>query len=315
MMSRLVRRKLLHLIPVVLLVTFAATALSDLLPGSPGAAILGQGATPEEIAVFDARHGYDLPLLQRYVSWLGGLVTGDLGVSVRNGLPVTEILLQRLPVTLQVAVLALALSLAIAIPLALVAAMKPGRTLDRLISGASAVFISVPSFLAALLLLFLLSYTLGWFPTSGWYPDGAGIGQRLSHVFLPAASLAVVEAPIFLRILRSDVISTLQEDYILAARSKGLSSRYTLLRHALRPSMFSLATVAGLSFGRLIGGSIVVEFLFALPGVGNLVIQSIHNQDIPVVQGIVVFTALAYIAVNTLVDLTYAAIDPRVRAA
>lgn len=314
-MTRLLRRKLLHLVPVVLLVTFAATALSDLLPGSPGSAILGQGASPEEVAAFDARHGYDLPLLQRYVSWLGGLVTGDLGVSVRNGLPVTDILLQRLPVTLQVAVLALAMSLALAVPLALVAALRPGRTVDRLLSGAASVFISVPSFLAALLLLYLLAYSLGWFPMSGWAAPGSGLATRLSHVFLPAASLAVVEAPVFLRILRSDVIATLQEDYILAARSKGLSSAYTLLRHALRPSTFSLATVAGLSFGRLIGGSIVVEFLFALPGVGNLVVQSIHNQDIPVVQGVVVFTALAYIGVNTLVDLTYAAIDPRVRAA
>lgn len=312
-MTRLVRRKLLHLVPVVLLVTFAATALSDLLPGSPGSAILGQGATPEEVAAFDARHGYDLPLLQRYVSWLGGLVTGDLGESVRNGLPVTEILLQRLPVTLQVAVLALGISLAISVPLALLAAIRPGGTVDRLLTGAASVLISIPSFLAALLLLYLLSYSLGWFPTSGWYSPGAGPVDRLSHMLLPAASLAAVEAPIFLRILRSDVIATLQEDYILAARSKGLSASYTLVRHALRPSMFSLATVAGLSFGRLIGGSIVVEFLFALPGVGNLVVQSIHNQDIPVVQGIVVFTALAYIAVNTLVDLTYAAIDPRVR--
>lgn len=312
-MSRLVRRKLLHLVPVVLLVTFAATALSDLLPGSPGSAILGQGATPEEVAAFDARHGYDLPLFERYVRWLGGLVTGDLGESVRNGLPVTEILLQRLPVTLQVAVLALGLSLAIAVPLALLAALRPGGTVDRLLTGAASVLISIPSFLAALLLLYLLSYSLGWFPTSGWYTPGASPGDRLSHMLLPALSLAAVEAPIFLRILRSDVIATLQEDYILAARSKGLSAPYTLVRHALRPSMFSLATVAGLSFGRLIGGSIVVEFLFALPGVGNLVVQSIHNQDIPVVQGIVVFTALAYIAVNTVVDLTYAAIDPRVR--
>lgn len=314
-MRRLLVRKLLHLVPVLFLITLAATALVDLLPGSPGAAILGPGATLEEIADYDARFGFDQPLPVRYVEWLGGVATGDLGTSARTGESVAGTILQRMPVTLEIAVLALALSVVMAIPLAVLSAAKANGPLDRFLTGGASLLMSVPSFVAAMLLLFFASYRFGWFPTSGWSALSDGVWQNLRYAALPAVSLAIVEAPVFQRILRSDVISTLQEEYVLAARSKGLTRRYVLFRHALRPSLFSVTTVAGLALGRLIGGSIVIEFLFALPGIGNLVVQSIHQQDIPMVQGLVMFIALSYILVNTAVDIGYSLIDPRVRVA
>lgn len=313
-MRRLLVRKVVHLIPVLLLITLAATALTDLLPGSPGSAVLGSGATLEEIAAYDARFGFDRPLPVRYVDWLGGVATGDLGTSARTGEPVMSTILRRLPVTLQIAVLALGLSIAMSIPLAVFSAARANGPLDRFLTGGASILMSVPSFVAAMLLLFFASYRFGWFPTSGWSPLSDGVWKNLQYAALPALSLAIVEAPVFQRILRSDVITTLQEEYVLAARSKGLTKGYVLMRHALRPSLFSVTTLAGLALGRLIGGSIVIEFLFALPGIGNLVVQSIHNQDIPMVQGLVVFIALSYILVNTLVDIGYTVIDPRVRA-
>ncbi len=191
----------------------------------------------------------------------------------------------------------------------------PRSALDRGLNAVSSVFLSVPAFIAGPILIYLFAVQLGWFPVLGWSPISAGLGPNLRSAILPAIAVALVEVASFYRLLRTDLTSTLREDYIDAARARGMSSAYVMFRHALRPSSFSLVTVLGISFGRMIGGAVVVETLFALPGLGQLIVSSIGTRDVIVVQGVVAFTGVMYVAINTLVDLSYGLIDPRVRRA
>ncbi|MBL7498683.1 ABC transporter permease [Frankia sp. CNm7] len=314
-MTRALAHKLLQLLPVLVLVTVATTALVDLMPGSPGRAILGPDASPEAVAALDAQHGFDDPLPQRYLSWLGHALTGDLGSSVSNRQPVTDLIGERLPVTFEIALLALLLSVAVAVPLALWVAARPGGLADRVVSALTSATLSIPSFAVALVLAYLLAVNTHVFPVSGWVPFEDSPADNLRHVALPVFSLALAEIPIFVRILRGDLLTVLRQDFILTARTKGFSTPHVLLRHALRPASPSLVTLAGLAAGRLIGGTVIIESLFALPGLGNLATQAIYGKDLPVIQGVVLVVALSYVAVNALVDLLNSAIDPRTRTA
>ncbi|MQA09856.1 MAG: ABC transporter permease subunit [Pseudonocardiaceae bacterium] len=283
------------------------------MPGSPAATILGPTATPEQIAAVNAEYGFDDPLPVRYVEWLKGAVTGDLGNSLLTQREVLGDIAQRIPVTFQIAIMALLMALVVTIPLAVYGAANAGKRLDRALTAFSSGFMSLPSFVVAVVLVYLLAVEAGAFPVTGWVPITESLGDNLYHAFLPAVSLAVIEVGFFYRLLRGDLIATLQEDFVLTARAKGLSGRYVLFRHALRPSLFSLLTMAGLSFGRLLGGSVIVEAFFALPGLGQLAVNSVPFKDIPTIQGIVVFVAVVYVLVNTVVDLTYTLIDPRIQ--
>lgn len=302
-----------RLTAVLILVTLLATALVDLIPGSPAAAILGPTATPEQIAALDAEHGFDRPFLARYLDWVGSALSGDLGQSVQNGQPVLTNIVQRLPVTLELTVLALLFSLLTAIPLAVYSGSKAGGRFDRIVTGAASALMSVPVFVAAVVLIYLLAVSARWLPVSGWSPLTDGVAQNLRFALLPSLALAVGELPAFVRLLRSDVAATFTEDFVRTATARGLAPRYILFRHVLRPSSFSLVTMAGVAFGRLLAGSVIVESLFALPGLGGLAIQSIPAKDIPTIQGLVVVVAVAYVAVNALVDAGYALLDPRIR--
>ncbi|MBB3665621.1 peptide/nickel transport system permease protein [Prauserella sediminis] len=300
---------------VVLIATGAVVVLLALTPGTAAEAILGENATPEAVAALNAELGYDRPLWEQYFSWLGNAVTGDLGVSPINGEPVTDAILARLPVTLEIAVLGLLIGLVVSVFLAIVSATTEGSALDRAISGLSSVLLSVPAFVAGPVLIYLLAVQTGAFPVSGWNHIEDGLGPNLASAFLPALAIALNEIAAFHRLLRADLIGTLREDFIAAARAKGMSRGYVMFRHALRPSSFSLITVMGINLGRLIGGTVVVEVLFGLPGLGQLVATAITERDAITVQGIVVFIAVVYVAVNTLVDLSYGFLDPRVRKA
>ncbi|MCK6068050.1 MULTISPECIES: ABC transporter permease [Microbacterium] len=302
-----------HLAAVVLLVTLAATALTDLMPGSPGSVILGPGATAQQIADFDAAHGYDQPLFARYVQWLGAALTGDLGTSIQTNQPVAEVLLQRLPVTLELTVLALLLSLLIAVPAAVYAASRANGVFDRIMSSLASGFLSIPVFVVGVVLVYVLAVSTRWFPVAGWAPLSAGLGENLRFAFVPVLALALGEFPAFYRLLRGDVITTLREDFVRTATVRGLPRAYILLRHVLRPSSFSLITVAAVAFGRLLAGSIVIESLFALPGLGSLALQSIPAKDVPMIQGIVVLVAVTYVLINAAVDIAYTFLDPRTR--
>ncbi|MFF1832126.1 ABC transporter permease [Paenarthrobacter sp. NPDC058040] len=300
---------------VIVLVTFGVSLLLSFAPGSVAQIILGEEATPANVAVLEHKLGLDRPFIVQYLDWLWHAVRGDLGTSPVTGRPITQSIAERLPVTLEIAILALIISLTVAVILAVLSATAPNSALDRGINAITSVILSVPTFVAGPLLIFLFAITIKGFPALGWTPLEAGLGPNLRAAFLPALAAGLVEIASFHRVLRSDLIGTLREDFVAAARAKGMGRAYVLFRHAFRPSSFSLLTVSGLSLARLIGGTIIVEALFVLPGLGQLITHSIAERDVVTVQGVVAFIAIVFVVVNTLVDVGYGLIDPRVRRA
>lgn len=316
MALRRVLRRFLELAVVLVIVSFGTFLLISLMPGDPAVAILGEGREPQEYAEVREELGLEKPLLDRYADWMGSAAGGDLGTSVVP--PYSEVadrIGAALPVSVELAVLSLTMALLLSIPLAMWSAYRAGGRVDRAISAISFGVLSVPSFLAGLLLILVFVNQLGWLPRAEWSRLSDGLGQNLYHAFLPALTIALMETATFTRILRNDLIGTLQEDFILAARAKGMGAVHVLVSDALRPSSFSLMTLLGISLGRLIGSTVVVEYLFALPGMGSLVIRSADAGDFVTVQGAVLVIAVIYVAVNGLIDLSYGYLDPRIRRA
>lgn len=310
---KLIRRKLPWLLFTVLAVSFLTFMLTSLLPGDPARSILGEQATEEALAQVRADLGLDRPLPVRYLNWLGGVVTGDLGRSYQTGQSVSSAILERVPVTLQLGVTAIVFALIMAIPLGIISAYRSGGVVDRTITGATFALLSVPNFMMAILLIYLFAVYLGWFPATGWTRLTADPIGSLRGTVMPAFALSAVNIAVFTRLLRTDMIATLQEDFVTMAEAKGLSTRRILLKHALKPSSFSLLTIVGIQLGAVIGGSVVIEEIFALPGVGRLLFTSILNRDLIMVQGVVLVISVAYIVVNFCVDLLYSVLDPRIR--
>jgi peptide/nickel transport system permease protein len=309
-------QRAIELVVVLLIVSFGTFLLLSLMPGDPAVAILGEGRTPEEYAEVREKLGLDEPLLGRYADWMGAALQGDLGTSlVPPYSDVADRVQSALPVSVELAVLSLAMALALSIPLAMWSAYRAGGRVDRVISALSFGVLSVPSFLAGLLLILVFVNQLGWLPRAEWSRISEGLGQNLYHAFLPALTIALMETATFTRILRNDLIGTLQEDFILAARAKGMSAVHVLVSDALRPSSFSLMTLMGISLGRLIGSTVVVEYLFALPGMGSMIIRAADAGDFVMMQGAVLVIALIYVVVNGLIDLSYGYLDPRIRRA
>ncbi len=317
-MSSYIRRKLLHLIPI----TFAVTALSfffiDLLPGDVADAIAGVGtdnSMVDEKAVQAIREdlGLDRPIIVRYFSWIANAFQGELGRSYQTGQLVADAIGLRLPVTLQLLVMAQVLAVLFAIPAGILAAYRAGKVTDKCVTTLTFAFLAAPSFIIAIVLAFLFAVLLNWFPATGYVPFSDDPIDNLRSFTLPALALALIEWPILSRVLRNDLIETLQEDYISLAKAKGLSNAYILLRHALRPSSFTLITIVGIQLGNLISGAVIVENIFALPGLGSLLVNSIHSREILMVQGIIVVMAVAYVTINLAVDIFYGALDPRIR--
>jgi peptide/nickel transport system permease protein len=300
-------------------VLFVVTALSflmlKLLPGDPAVSILGTSATPDGIAQIHRELGLDRPLVAQYGRFVSDALHGNLGRSYQNHQPTLDALRQRLPVTLELLVLSQFLALAVAVPMALWAAVRPNRLFDRITTSFTFGFLALPNFIVGVVLVLLFAVKFHVFPATGYTPLTANPVENLRSLVLPSVTLALAEMATYMRLLRADLITTLQEDFITMARAKGMSPRRILLRHALRPSSFSLVTVAGLNIGRLIGGTFIVEIIFALPGIGELTVQSIFARDYIVVQGTVLVIAVGYVLVNFLVDLLYILIDPRVRHA
>ena len=309
---RFVRRKLMHLIPILLIVTFVTFALLNLLPGDVSLELLGSDATPSAIARVRAELRLDDPLVVRYMRWLGQALHGDLGRSFITGEPVMAALARSLPVSIELMALSLLLSLSLAVPAGLLAAYRAGQSIDKLLSALAALLLSAPSFMLGLVLMYFLALTLKWLPAVGYVPLSEGILGNLRSFAIPVLTLALVEWPVFMRILRSDAIVTLQQDYVLLAKAKGLRNVHILFRHVLKPSSFTLITVAGLTIATLIGGALVVETIFALPGVGRLLIGSINSRDFMMVQGAVALIAVGFVLVNSAIDMLYSVLDPRV---
>ena len=314
-----IRNRILRLIPVFFLVTFASFALLNILPGDVADAMLG-GADADDTSedILEARLeirkelGLDRPIIVRYFSWLSNVMQGDFGESQIQIVPVWELIVERIPVTLELLILSQILALIIAVPAGIYSALKADKTADRLIATVAFGIVAMPPFIMAILFVFVFAVTLQLLPASGYIPIEEGLYQNLLHYILPATTIGLLEVPILLRVLRVDLIATLQEDYIAMAKAKGLSRTYILFNHALRPSSFSLVTVLGLQFGFLISGTVIIEQMFGLPGIGKLVLEAIDNRDAMLLQGAVTMIALAYVAINLTVDLLYGLIDPRV---
>jgi peptide/nickel transport system permease protein len=315
--TRFAASKVVHLLLVLVIVSFALTFLIDLSPGDPAFAILGPDASPEQISLVHQDLHLDEPFYERYGHWVDGILQGDFGTSTITKQPVTDVIWERLPVTLELILLVMALSLLIAIPIGIYTAYRPDGRFDRMWTLVSSAVLSVPPFVTALILVFFFAVRLKnaplHFPATGWTDLNESVADNLWYLALPVVTLVLVEVTRFSRLLRADMISTLQEDYILAARARGVSNRRILFRHALRPSSFALVTLASLTLGQLIGAAVVVEVLFALPGLGQLLYSSILNKDVPTVQGVVMFVAIAYVVINIGVDLLYGFLDPSVR--
>ncbi len=316
-MGRVLIARFGRLIATLFAVTFLSFMLTSLLPGDPAVAVLGQEGIQNEELLEQVREdlGLNRPIPTRYLEWLGNALTLDLGESyINKGQDVWgDVIVTRFPVTAQLAVMAIGMAVILAVPIGIVGAYREGRWQDSTTSAAVQVALSVPNFITGIFLIWLFSVQLGWLPASNWNRASDGLVANLKTSILPAAALASTQMAIFSRLVRADMIATLKENYILAARAKGLSDRYILVRHALRPSSLSLMTIVGLNFGALLGGTVVIETLFAIPGLGFRLINAINQRDILVIQGITVFVAVVYVVINTVVDLLYAVIDPRIR--
>ncbi|HMG40257.1 MAG TPA: ABC transporter permease [Acidimicrobiales bacterium] len=318
-MLRYIAGKLARTVVVLLLVSFFTVVLLDLAPGDPAYAILGADARPDAVEAVHADLGLDRPIYERYADWLGDVVRGDFGTSYRANVSeaarvsVTDEITSALPITAELVVLSFLLALLAAVPIGVYAAYRKGGAFDRAASAVFSVLMSTPVYVTAPLLVFVLVLQAGLLPATGWVSLSDDPLENLRHVILPASALALEMVPGFAIVLRADMIGTLNEDFILQARAKGLSPATVLVRHALRPSSFSLLTMAGITLGKLIGGAVIVETLFAFPGLGSLLLESIQARDVNTVQGVVMFVALAYVLINGAVDLAYTYLDPRVR--
>lgn len=308
-----VLRRLPSLLATLFAVSLLTFLMTSLLPGDPALQILGaDNATPEAIAAVRADLGLDDPLPVRYLHWIGDALTGDFGRSYRTNEPVSDAILDRLPVTAEIGILAIVIALLVAIPVGMLSAYRAGTRTDKLISSTSFGLLAVPNFMVAIFLILIFAVWLGVLPATGWVNFTDDPVQNLRSALLPALSLAIAEMAVYTRLLRTDMIATLQQDFVTMARVKGVSNRRILFRHALRPSSFSLMTVAGVQVGAIIGGSVVIETLFALPGVGRLLLEAVLVRDLLMVQGVALVIAISYVVVNFTVDILYSYLDPRI---
>jgi peptide/nickel transport system permease protein len=306
-----VLRRLAQLVPVVLGVTFVTFLLVHLLPGDPALSVLGVHATPELVAQLHHKWGLDRPLPEQYWLFLKRVAHGNLGDSLLYRVSVRSLVVDRAPVTLLLLAYSTVLAVIIAIPLALVAARKKDKTADQIVRAIPIVGLGMPAFWVGLMLITLLAAdVVKWFPVGGY---GNGFTGHLDSMFLPALTVAIGTAPLLIRSLRASLLSVLESDYITTARAKGLPERRVLIRHALRNSIMPMITVLGINLGFLIGATVVIEKVFALPGVGALIFDGILNRDFEVVQGVTLLLAGLVVLVNIVIDVSYSLLDPRVR--
>ncbi len=306
-------KKLFRVFGVILAVTAITFVMVDFLPGNVAYEIAGQEAAKEEIEALQEELGLDRPVIIRYGNWLADIAKGDLGKSFRTQEPVLDAILYRLPVTLELVVLSQLFALALAVPLGIICAYKPRTVIDNALSCVAFAMMSTPVFVMGIVLIYIFAIKLSWLPATGYTPLSEGIWNNLRSFILPSCCIAMVEWVPFMRVLRSDMIETLQENYILMAKSKGLPASHILFKHALRPSCLTLITILGIHIGHLLGGAVIVEIIFALPGIGRLLIGSIFSRDFAMVQGCILFITIGYVSVNFLVDTFYALLDPRIR--
>jgi peptide/nickel transport system permease protein len=308
-----VLRRLLATIPVMGVVAIAVFALLHLTPGDPAVIIAGDYATTDDIERIRAKLGLDKPFLTQVGIWLGQVVRGDLGTSIFSGLPVSTLIGQRAEVTALLTLYALTISVGLGVPLGVVAAWRQGSLLDRAIMIVAVSGFSMPVFWLGFLLVYLFAITLAWLPVQGYTPLASSLGGTLRHLTLPALTLSLVYMALIARMTRASMLGVLGEDYVRTAFAKGLAPRSVLLRHALKNASLPIITIIGLGFALLIGGAVVTESVFALPGLGRLTVDAIIRRDYPVIQGVILITSGVYVLINLAIDMLYVVLDPRIR--
>lgn len=306
-------KRILSLIPVLFVVSIAIFLIIHLTPGDPAAAILGIEASEEQIQELNEEMGLNLPVYQQYLNWVSGVIQGDFGDSYFMNEPVTEAIFNHLGPTVSLALLAEIAALVVAIPIGILAAYRRGSFTDKGLMVISLLGMAVPSFLLGLLLMLVFAVNLQWLPVAGYRPLSNGLWDHLRYLILPAISLGAFQAALVARMTRSSMLEVHNKGFIKTARSKGVKEYKVVFKHAFRNAFLPILTVIGQSFGALVTGAVVVETIFNLPGLGQLIINSIERRDFAVIQGVVLFVTLIYVFINLIVDLLYGIIDPRVR--
>ena len=313
-MGKYLLRRLATIVPTLFLVSILIYGLQQLLPGDPAIALAGEERNPETVRYLREKFHLDEPMPVRYWYWLSGVLHGDLGESVRIGKPVSELILEKLPVTIQLAAMAMALALLIGITAGVVSAVKKDSFLDYAANVFALWGLSTPNFWLGILLILLFAVKLGWLPASGYVSPLEDLKANLAAMIMPAFVLGNAIAAVLMRHTRSAMLQVLSSDYVRTARAKGLSERVVVLKHALRNALIPVITLGALEFGTLLSGAVLTEQVFSIPGFGKLIVDAVFNRDYLVVQGVVLFTATVYIALNLLADLAYFAVNPRMRS-
>lgn len=312
-------KRIALIVPTVLLVTVIVFAVMRLIPGDPALVILSDGDasfTQEELDALRKELGTDRPIPVQYIEWIGGLAKGDLGDSIwRTGRPVWDLLGPRVPRTLQLAVMAIIIAVVIAVPLGVLSAIKPDSPLDLISRVITLVGISLPTFFAGVLVVLLLSRGFGWLPPLGYTELWEDPWTNIRQMFLPALVLGFYDMAFIARVTRSSMMEIIREDYMRTARAKGLAEQVVLVRHGLKNAVLPILTISGWQFGRLFGGTVIIESIFRIPGIGTLLIETVFQRDFPTIQAIIVVVALSIVVINLLVDLLYGWLDPRIRYA
>ncbi|MFT7474642.1 MAG: peptide/nickel transport system permease protein [Verrucomicrobiales bacterium] len=304
-------RRVFAILPVAIIVSFIAFILVQLSPGDPSSFFVGEDATPEQIAEIERQLGIDQPIMVQYTKWAGRAVTGDLGDSFFQRRPVMEAFGEAFPVTAMLAGLSLVIALVIAVPIGMLSVLKQGSISDRISTVLVFIGVSMPNFWLGMLLVLYVSLTFGFFPAQGF--DDTNIYTQLKSLFLPALALGYSQAALIARMTRSSMLEVIRSDYVQTARAKGLRSRVVLIKHIFTNAFNPILTVIGIATTSLIAGSVVVETVFNLPGVGDLTVKSISRRDYPMIQGVLLLSSMAIIFVNLIVDILYGALDPRIR--
>ena len=308
-----IARRLIAIIPVLAVVAVFVFLMLRLTPGDPAAVIAGDNATSDQIAMIREKLGLTLPIWQQFGIWMGDILQGNFGESYFFKKTVAELIAQRIEPTLALAVCTLVVALSAAIPLGVIAAYKQGSILDRFVMGLSVLGFSVPSFVIGYCLIYVFAIELGWLPVQGYIRIGVGFWGFLERMVLPSTTLGVIYIALVARITRASVLEVLNEDYIRTARAKGLSNRVVLMRHALRNAAVPILTVIGIGIALLMGGAVVTESVFGLPGLGRLTVEAVLSRDFPTIQTVILLFSVVYVVVNLLIDISYTLFDPRIR--
>jgi len=312
-MLRFILQRLLALIPLLLIVSLLVFSLVLLIPGDPAYLLAGEDATPEEVEAIREEMGLNKPVLVRYALWLAAVVQGDLGTSLFSDQPVLDVILERLPVTLSLAISAILIALFISVPAGLIAGTRPGRGLDRAVTLGSSIGLALPNFWLGLMLVLVLAIWNPWFPATGYIPISESLPGWWQHILLPAFTLGLSASAILTRQLRGAMIEVMQLDYVRTARAKGLPYRTVVAKHALKNAAIPMVTILGLQANGLLGGTVIVEQIFGMPGIGQLAVASVFTRDLPMIQGVVIMSVFVAVLVNLVVDVSYGYFNPKVR--